>query len=345
MFFSLYPTDPPEVRDAVVAAARDHSQEHAVFTSLHIPEAQRLTAFVDDLRDLHKREGLTFCADISPVTLQRLGLGLEDLGQLRDAGVRWVRIDFGFAPDEIARIALTGGFRVAVNASTVTDAELDALSGVDLVGWHNFYPRPETGLTTEFVAAQNALLAQRGRDVFVFLPGERTFRAPLHLGLPMLEEHRHRNAYVTYLHLVDAFPTAHRVFAEGVPHPQHLAWIEHFEATGEVTVPLTGITPAASTLLQGTWRVRIEQTGVSERLEGTRGLTPPTEWINADYRERGSLQMDLDSYGRYAGEVHLMLRDAPLDPRQARIADIAAPYRGVVDRLRLTRTVRFVTAP
>ncbi len=344
MLFSLYPTDPPEVRDAVVAAARDHSREHALFTSLHIPEATRLNAFLDELRALHVREGLTFCADISPLTLQRLGLALDDIGQLHEAGVRWVRIDFGFDTDQIARIAARGGFRVALNASTVTDADLDALAGIDLVGWHNYYPRPETGLTVEFVHAQNALFEARGLDVFVFLPGERTFRAPLHLGLPMLEEHRHRNAYVTYLHLAHAFPTTQRVFAEGVPHPQHLAWIEHFERTGEITVPLTGLSPSAAPLLEQSWTVRIEQTGLSERLEGTRGLTPPPAWVNADTRERGSIQMDLDAYGRYAGEVHLMLRDAPLDPRQARIADIAAPYRGLVDRLRLTRQVRFLAA-
>lgn len=52
--------------------------------------------------------------------------------------------------------------------------------------------------------------------------------------------------------------------------------------------------------------------------------------------------MDLPGYGRYAGEVHLMLRDAPLRPHQARIGQIAGAYTGVVDRLRVTRRVKFV---
>ncbi len=344
MLFSLYPTDTADVRDAVVAAARDHSAEQALFTSLHIPEADDLASFADYLRGLHERDGLTFCADISPLTLNRLGIELDGVGVLRDWGVRWVRIDFGFEIDQIARIAEVGGFTIALNASTVGGAELDALAGLDLVGWHNYYPRPETGLTSDFVTRQNALFAARGLDVFTFIPGERTFRAPLHLGLPMLEEQRHRNAYVNYLQVAQEFPGTHIVFAEGVPAPQHLAWIEHYEATGEVTVPLTSLEPAAEFLLEGPWRVRIEETGVSERLEGTRGRPTPASWVNADVRERGSVQMDLPGYGRYAGETHLMLRDAPLDHRQARIADIAAPYRGVVDRLRLSRDVRFITA-
>lgn len=343
MLFSLYPTDPAPVRDAVVAAARDHSRDHALFTSLHIPEADDLNAYAAYLRDLHERDGLTFCADISPVTLDKLGIELDDVGVLREWGVRWVRIDFGFTTDQIARIAQVGGFTIALNASTVGDTELDALAGLELVGWHNYYPRPETGLTHDFVAAQNARFAARGLEVFTFIPGELTFRAPLHLGLPMLEEQRHRNAWVNYLQIAQEFPGTHIVFAEGVPAAEHLAWIEHYEATGEITVPLTSLSPASEFLLEGAWRVRVEQTGISERLEGTRGRTTPASWINADVRERGSIQMDLPSYGRYAGETHVMLRDAPLDPRQARIADIAAPYRGVVDRLRLSRDVRFVT--
>ena len=77
MLFSLYPTDPADVRDAVVAAARDHSAEQALFTSLHIPEADDLASFADYLRGLHERDGLTFCADISPLTLNRLGIELD----------------------------------------------------------------------------------------------------------------------------------------------------------------------------------------------------------------------------------------------------------------------------
>lgn len=342
MLFSVYPTDPPEVRDAVIAAARDHSREHALFTSLHIPESTGLAEYTRQLQAWHERDGLTFCADISPNTLSMLNLTIDQVGVLREWGAACVRIDFGFSVDQIKRIADVGGFRIAVNASTVSAAELDALAGIDVVGWHNYYPRPETGLTSDFVLAQNRLFADRGLDVFVFAPGERTFRAPLHLGLPMLEHQRYRNLWVNYLELTELCPDATIVYAEGVPHARHLSWIEHFERTGEITVPLSEVDTAARFLLDGTWGVRVEQTGVSERLEGTRGVATPPVWVNGDERARGSIQMDLPGYGRYAGETHLMLRDAPLHPHQARVGQIAGAYTGVVDRLRISRRVRFV---
>ena len=65
--------------------------------------------------------------------------------------------------------------------------------------------------------------------------------------------------------------------------------------------------------------------------------------INSSERAVAALR-NVIRYHQDDGETHLMLRDAPLDHRQARIADIAAPYRGVVDRLRLSRDVRFVAA-
>ncbi len=340
MLFSLYPTDPGQTREAVVAAVRTQP-DRFVFTSLHIPESDGLRAFGDYLARLHHGEGFEFCADISPVTLSALGIGIDDLGLLRTWGVRSVRIDFGFDTAQIRRIAQVGDFEVAVNASTVDRALLDGLDDVPLVGWHNYYPRPETGLSTDFFDQQNALFASRGLELYSFIPGEVSFRAPLFQGLPTLEAHRHRNAYVTYLLTRTRYPAARVVCAEGVLHHEHLRWITHFEHTGEVTVPLVSVDPALEYLTTRSWRLRPEGTDSSFRIEETRGEAVPERIINADVRARGSLQMDLAGYGRYAGEVHLMSRDLPLTPLVGFVGCIAQPYLGLVDALRPGSTVRF----
>lgn len=341
MFFSLYPTDTDEVRAAVVAAVRDQPGDRLVFTSLHIPESRDLHAFGDYLTRLHHSDGLEFCADISPLTLEALGLGIDELGLLRTWGVRSVRIDFGFDTEQVRRIAQVGPFEVAVNASTADAALLDALDGVPLVGWHNYYPRPETGLSEAFFDQQNALFASRGLAVYSFIPGEVSHRAPLFLGLPTLEGHRHRNAYSTYLETHARHPGIRVVCAEGVLHSEHLRWITHFEQTGEVTLPLVSVDPAVRYLQGRSWRLRPEGTDSSFRIEQTRGGGAPERIINADLRGRGSLQVDLAGYGRYAGEVHLMRRDRPLTNLTALAGCIAQPYLGLVDVLRPGRAVRF----
>ena len=340
MLFSLYPTDTEPARDAVVAAVRSQP-ERFVFTSLHIPESRDLRAFGDYLGELYRSEGFEFCADISPATLEALDLGIDDLGELRTWGVRCVRIDFGFDTAGIRRIARAGGFEVAVNASTVDAALLDELDGVPLVGWHNYYPRPETGLSQAFFDQQNALFASRGLDLYTFIPGEVSFRAPLFLGLPTLEAHRHGNAYVTYLQTRTRHPAARVVCAEGVLHREHVGWITHFEQTGEVTLPLVSLDPALGYLAGRSWRLRPEGTDSAFRIEETRGMGLPERTINADVRARGSLQVDLAGYGRYAGEVQLVRTDRPLNHLQALVGCIAPPYLGLVDVLAPGMTVRF----
>ena len=103
MLFSIYPSDTADVREAVVAQALA-SGGGTVFTSLHIPETSGLERFGDYLADLHRRHGLTFCADVSPGTLGQLSCDIDDLGRLRGWGVDTVRIDFGFDADETRRV-------------------------------------------------------------------------------------------------------------------------------------------------------------------------------------------------------------------------------------------------
>jgi len=340
VLYSLYPTDTDQIRAAVVAAVRVQA-DRLVFTSLHIPESRGLREFGAYLQRLHESEGFEFCADISPATLEALGLGIDDLGLLHTWGVRCVRIDFGFDAAQVRRIARVGPFQVAVNASTADAALLDELDGVPLVGWHNYYPRPETGLSEDFYDQQNGLFASRGLALYSFIPGEASFRAPLFLGLPTLEAHRHRNGYVSYLETTTRQPEVRVVCAEGVLHDEHLRWITHFEQTGEVTVPLVSVDPAADYLKGRSWRLRPEGTESSFRIEGTRGATVPERVVNADVRGRGSLQVDLAGYGRYAGEVHLMRRDRPLNHLEAFVGAIAQPYLGLVDVLRPGMAVRF----
>lgn len=347
MLFSIYPTDAAATRRTVIeqvlaAAPEGSGDERMLFTSLHMVDTGELAAFGDVLREAHDENGLTFCADVSPGALEHVVSGDEGWRWLARRGITMLRLDYGFDAGEIRRVADASGCRIAVNASTVDAAFLDELGGLSVVGWHNFYPRPDTGLTAGFFVAQSQLFLDRGLPVVAFIPGERQLRAPLHLGLPTLEEHRHRNAWRTYLQLRRLVPTVTVVCAEGAVAGDHAAWIADFESSGTVTLPVVGLDAAASVLLHREWRLRVEDAAASFRLDETRGGIRPARIRNADLRERGSLQVDLDAYGRYRGEVHLMRTDRPLDAGQARLGEIAAPYRGIVDDLRPGQAVRLI---
>ena len=344
MLFSIYPTDPPEVRSAVIAQARRSASEPVLFTSLHIPEADALATFIEELASLHRDFGAKFWADVSPATLERLGWGVDDLVALVAKGITGLRIDHGFDTSQVARIA-AGGLSIAVNASTITAEELDRYAGFDVTGWHNYYPRPETGLSVEHFTTQTALFGERGLPILAFVPGEVTQRAPLHRGLPTLESQRHVNAWVNRVRLHRLAPEVEVVCAEGTVRDEHLEWIDRFESNGELTLPLAELTPGAEYLLEQPWRIRPEQSGVSQRLEGTRGRVPHDHFPHGSQRRVGSLQVDGSAWRRYAGEVHLMATARPVDPDQLCIGQVASPYVDVVPEIRGRDRVRFIRWP
>ncbi|MCL1840807.1 MAG: MupG family TIM beta-alpha barrel fold protein [Propionibacteriaceae bacterium] len=344
MLFSVYPTQTAPERADVVENAAAHAQSDGamLFTSLHIPEAEGLAGYGGWMAGVHARTGLEFCADISPVTLGKLGCAIDELGRLRHWGVRMLRIDCGFSADEVREIAASGDYAIAINASSATADFIDAFCDIELVGWHNYYPRPETGITVEYFRAQSALFAQRGLPVYSFIPGERSFRAPLHLGMPMLEHQRFRNAYVNLVEVATLWPGSQVVCAEGTLYPRHQRWIERFEREHVLTIPLVGVDPSVDFLFGRDWTLRAEQTDAAWRLDGSRQARTPSMVINADVRARGSVQMDLEGYGRYCGEINLMKHDRPLNHLQARVADIAAPYVDLVDAMAPGTPLRFV---
>lgn len=344
MLYSIYSTDDAQVRQAVLdQACAAGDEQPCLFTSLHMPEEADLASWVAWMGRAHRERGVGFWADISPLTYDRLGFGYADNRTLREAGVVGLRVDFGFGAEQIVEIA-RAGMPVAINASTVSAGELDAFveAGIDIVGWHNFYPRPGTGLAEDYYLASSRMFLARGLRLLAFIPGETSWRAPLHRGLPTLEAHRYRNAYATAMELRALTPGVEVVCAEGVLNPLHMTWIRHAQDTGVVTLPLEGLHGECSWLLEGQWHLRVEGTGVSHRLEGTRGRALPGSCVPADALEAGSLQMD--TLGRYSGEVHLMVRERPLDGDHLRLADVAAPYRSLVKLLHGGQDVRFVRA-
>lgn len=144
------------------------------FTSLHIPEekgdlAERAKELLHVARDC----GISVYADVSKHT--PVHLGIESLMTLSSLGVSGIRLDDGFSVEET--ILLADEFYIALNASTVSKLEIEALLSAglhhhQLLAWHNFYPRPETGLEETFFQQQTDLFNELRVPVCAYIPGE-----------------------------------------------------------------------------------------------------------------------------------------------------------------------------
>ena len=166
-----------------------------VFSSLHIPESNApslredalyLFAFAESL-------GLEVIADVSPLTLKILAIPELTPASLKKLHITTARFDFGIGPKTMADFSRE--MNIQLNASTARSVQLNALLKADadfsrIDGQHNFYPRPHTGLSSETIQRQNALLHRHDIAAGVFAASQTGKRGPLFAGLPTMESLR-----------------------------------------------------------------------------------------------------------------------------------------------------------
>ena len=164
------------------------------FTSLQIPEEDRVNKHdaAEKMLSVCKKFGLHLILDVGPNTAENLGC--RSPYDLQDWGVTHIRLDDGYSPQQAAELSRI--FHIVFNASTVSAAEINEWkkSGADLTRFtacHNYYPKPWTGLSLNYVAQINRRLKTYGFQTMAFVPGDGILRGPLHEGLPTIEEHRH----------------------------------------------------------------------------------------------------------------------------------------------------------
>jgi hypothetical protein len=181
-----------------------------IFTSLHIPEDDP-SIYVTELKQLGAlalKKDLELMADLSPSSWQHLGISMGEADVLKKWGVTGIRVDYGFTPEQIAM--LSQNMKVALNASTINDLFLQQLieAGIQLdqvEAWHNYYPRPETGLDEPWFKEHNKWLKEQGLTVMAFIPGDDKLRGPLEQGLPTVEKHRGNSVFAALLEMTKVF--------------------------------------------------------------------------------------------------------------------------------------------
>jgi len=290
----------------------------SIFTSLHIPEDDPAlyTERLRTLGQLARELEMELVADIAPTSLAALGKTWEDADTLTEWGVTGLRVDYGMTPKQVAD--LSKQMMVALNASTLTAEELDAMKAEGLVleqveAWHNFYPRPETGLDRDWFNDKNRWLHGQGIRVQAFIPGDGQLRGPLYETLPTLEDHRGQSPFACYLELEVSVDRI-LVGDPGLSDSSMRQFAVYQE--GIIVLRATG---QDNPLLESVQTNRMDPArdvirSVESRAYGRPGdglLEPATL---AD-RPVGSITIDNLRYGRYAGELQITKRDLTTDER------------------------------
>ena len=292
----------------------------SMFTSLHIPEDDT-SVYTERLRELGtlaRELDMELFADIAPTSLAALGKTWDDAHTLTEWGVTGLRVDYGVTPKQVADLSTR--MTVALNASTLSEAELIEMKRHGLVtdnveAWHNFYPRPETGLDRDWFDAKNDWLKRQGLSVQAFIPGDGALRGPLFERLPTLEDHRSLSTFACYMDLV---ASVDRILI-GDPGLTDEA-IEQFASHADDMLVLRA--EAETTIEAAFYRVQTNRMdpardvirSVESRAYGRPGdrLLEP---MATRPRPLGTITVDNAKYGRYAGELQVTKRDLVADER------------------------------
>ncbi|WP_277755035.1 DUF871 domain-containing protein [Lacticaseibacillus rhamnosus] len=342
--FSCYLNDSATEQQAAYLKQMQQAGFTGVFTSLQLSEAkpeiirQRLDQLVANCHQL----GLTIMADVSAASLQRLGIALHDGKAIQALGLDGLRIDDGIDMTTVA--ALTHTMAIALNASTLSACMIDQLANAKanlchIEAWHNFYPRPETGLDPAWFAQKNKWLHALGFKTMAFISGDAQQRGPLFAGLPTLEAHRGLLPLAAYLELRQ-LAIDHVYVGDPQLSPRSIA---AFQSYVHDQVLLIQVQTDDERLLHLTWHSRpdIAQKVVrlaEARLEHIFATPQPAQ---TDPRPRGSITLDNSAYGRYAGELQLTRCDLPADPRVNVIGKIEPSNLPLLDQIGPHQAIRF----
>ncbi|WP_285766847.1 MupG family TIM beta-alpha barrel fold protein [Peribacillus sp. SI8-4] len=304
--FSFYLQDPGAENQIIQAA---NLGARRAFTSLHIPEEKgELVGRMHELLTLAQSFGVEIHADVSLKTLDHLGIA--DFTDLVPLGVKGIRLDDGFDVQTI--LSLSNEFSLSLNASTQNENELLEVleSGIkpeNLIAWHNFYPRPETGLEEAFFHEQNRMFKHYGIPIFAFIPGVADKRGPLHAGLPTLEKHRFMNPYAAGVDLLSQVDAVY-IGDQGTKGDllQNLLNYENLN--------ILSLRIKSELLPSGSYKLRPDISRDVFRLQNTRvtGAVEPNQTVG---RSLGAITMDNDGYGRYRGEIQICRRNLEADHR------------------------------
>ncbi|WP_226535502.1 DUF871 domain-containing protein [Fictibacillus halophilus] len=315
---SIYLSEPDSLnKDWIQRAAKNGFQY--IFTSLHIPEEEGFS-FVEKVKwlgrtaqDVH----MEVMADVSPASLERLGLTFEELSQLKDWGISGVRMDYGFTARQIAW--LSHSLKIGLNASTVDEAQLVELLNEGLLpnqseAWHNFYPKPFTGISKQALKDRNDLFHRFGIRTMGFVPGDDRLRGPLHEGLPTIEDHRNIPPLEAALELralgTDKICIGDPNLSEDTA--------KGFSYLAEGTVPLyVSVNKGYEHLLNSIHTNRMDAAQYVIRSVESRGMDTVYEpdSLSDEKFERGTITVDNKLYGRYAGELQICLETLPVSQK------------------------------
>ncbi|ALS00837.1 histidine kinase [Enterococcus silesiacus] len=319
-----------------------------LFTSLHIPEdntalySQRLK----ELGAIALECEMSLMVDISGTALKQAGFSFDDLAELLAIGVTGLRMDYAVSNQKIAEASQQ--LKIGLNASTISEADIVELKSfnanfANFETWHNYYPRPETGLSSHTFAEKNHWLKQSGFQVFAFVSGNSQLRGPLFAGLPTLEKHRYDNPFAAAIELKENNQIDGVYIGDPEISKRTMHQFKQFNADQMILLEVADIGSSYYTHILGKHYNR--QDAARDVIRSAEARFKEVATIQPERaleRKKGSVTIDNLLYGRYMGEIQIAKKDLPADKKVTVAAQVVPEDRSLLKLIKAGRAFKLI---
>lgn len=295
-----------------------------IFTCLISVEEKENDELIKDAKQIigsANKCGMEVVADVEPSVFKKFGTSFQDLSFFKELGLYGIRLDLGFTGIEESIMTFNQyGLKLELNMSNGSKYVDNILSYEpkveNLLGCHNFYPHRYTGLSLEHFLKCSQRFKGIGIRTAAFVSSNYAAFGPWPApdGLPTLEMHRELPIDVQAKHL---FATE---LIDDVIVGNAFASKEELEALSRVNKDVIefevefveGVTETERSIVLDEFHfnrgdvseyvIRSTQSRVKYKGHEFKAFNTP------DIR-RGDVIIESSLYERYAGELHIALKD------------------------------------
>ena len=299
-----------------------------IFESLlqvHQLEKEEIIAKYAPVNQIARELGFEIIVDVAPNILKKVGVTPFDLSFFHSLGVDGFRMDEGYCGiEESVMTCNPYGLLVEINASVYShyaDSIIDYQPVRSrLIGCHNFYPQRHTGLSIAHYKQTSAKFKNLGLSLAAFITSQNknSFGPwPINDGLPTLEIHRDLPVDCQVTHLLAIGDIDDILISNCFPPEQELASMQAvFGPVPTFNVILDKRTSEIERKILFD-EMHINRGDISDMIirsslprvkytENNIHLFNPSQMIR-----RGDVVVNSAHYDKYAGEMHIALRDFP----------------------------------
>lgn len=287
-----------------------------LFTSAHIPEVgKNFRKDFETILDLCQQLNMTNIVDISKDYFEGL-----DLDRYK---IDYIRLDYGFTLEEAAKLTRDSRFGISVNATTFDRGQIRKFieygGKVEKINaCHNFYPRKDTGISTELFLEKNKIFQEYNIKTMAFIPSNYKPRGPVYEGLPTLECHRGIDPLVSAQHL-SKLGVDYILIGDAMASREELNAISYLEKdTTLLPIKLEKNISQGEKFLLGEYHTNRSDPGEyiirsqESRIIKKENIKPNNNML---FRKKYSVTIDNEDYGRYEGELQITKKDLKADSR------------------------------